>query len=49
MAGVLFQCLASPCAVCAYHLTLALYRAVINQLCYSSTFVIWTLKYMLMT
>jgi len=34
-AGALFQCLASPCAVCGYHLTLAdaLYCTTNNHFC----------------
>jgi len=33
IAGALFQCLASPCAVCVDHLTLTLYCAVAKHFC----------------
>jgi len=33
VAGALFQCLASPCVVCGYHLTPDLYCAMTNHFC----------------
>jgi len=37
-AAVLFQCLASPCVVCAYQLTLALYGTMTNHFCVTVLF-----------
>jgi len=37
-AVVLFQCLASPCVVCAYQLTLALYCTMTNHFCVTVLF-----------
>jgi len=37
-AAVLFQCLASPCVVCAYQLTLALYCTMTNHFCVTVLF-----------
>jgi len=37
-AAVLFQCLTSPCVVCAYQLTLALYCTMTNHFCVTVLF-----------
>jgi len=45
-----FVFMASPCVACVHHLTLALQCAmtitIFELLCYSSTFVMWTMSLM---